>query len=450
MHESFGARLRQQREERQIDLVAISEQTKIKLPLLEALERDDVSQWPAGIFRRAYVRTYAQFIGLDPDVIVREFLESHPDPGDVFVMTAAAAAASEEEYARSAATSVRFRTIVDSALGSLGKLRRPAVTPPSTAAVGAAPLAEPVVAQAPEPVPDPPQFEQRIEQGNVAVRPPAEIAAAPLFAVVSNADTSRALVDGTPALVATPVSDDRITVTAAAPARADSAPTADDLGPERTTPRPMPDTVVLDDAGRKEAESTRADQPCAGEIAAQLQTAHDSTLETVARLCTELGRVADHNEVQLLLQDAARVLNATGLIVWLWNESADGLRPALAHGYSDKVLTHLPTVKRDDDNATAAAFRTGVSCEVAAAAATSGALVVPLLMPEGCAGVLAVELQPGMQPTRSLRAIAVLLAAALMQLVDRSEAAYERTRLEATARTVAQLKAPARPMIVRH
>ena len=37
MHESFGARLRQRREERQIDLIAIAEQTKIKLTLLEGL-----------------------------------------------------------------------------------------------------------------------------------------------------------------------------------------------------------------------------------------------------------------------------------------------------------------------------------------------------------------------------------------------------------------------------
>ena len=69
MPESFGARMRQRREERGIDLIAIAEQTKIKLALLEALERDDVSHWPSGIFRRAYIRTYAQFIGLDPDVV---------------------------------------------------------------------------------------------------------------------------------------------------------------------------------------------------------------------------------------------------------------------------------------------------------------------------------------------------------------------------------------------
>src|SRR5438552_10884939 len=83
MPESFGARLRQQRERQQITLTSIAEQTKINVALLEALERDDVSHWPAGIFRRAFIRAYAQAIGADPDPIAREFLEFHPDPLEV-------------------------------------------------------------------------------------------------------------------------------------------------------------------------------------------------------------------------------------------------------------------------------------------------------------------------------------------------------------------------------
>jgi Helix-turn-helix domain len=50
MPESFGARLRQRRERQQIALTSIAEQTKISLSLLEALERDDVSHWPADTF----------------------------------------------------------------------------------------------------------------------------------------------------------------------------------------------------------------------------------------------------------------------------------------------------------------------------------------------------------------------------------------------------------------
>jgi hypothetical protein len=63
-----------------VSLTAIAEDTKINAALLDGLERDDVSRWPGGIFRRAYVRAYAQAIGLEPEAVVREFVQMHPDP----------------------------------------------------------------------------------------------------------------------------------------------------------------------------------------------------------------------------------------------------------------------------------------------------------------------------------------------------------------------------------
>ena len=80
VHESFGARLRRQRERKRVTLSAIAERTKIHQPLLEELERDEVSHWPSGIFRRAFIRAYAEAIGLQPDDVVREFLTVYPDP----------------------------------------------------------------------------------------------------------------------------------------------------------------------------------------------------------------------------------------------------------------------------------------------------------------------------------------------------------------------------------
>jgi transcriptional regulator with XRE-family HTH domain len=79
MEPGFGARLRQQRERQHVELSAIASETKITLSLLEGLERDDVSHWPGGIFRKAFVRAYAQAIGMNPDDVVREFLERYPD-----------------------------------------------------------------------------------------------------------------------------------------------------------------------------------------------------------------------------------------------------------------------------------------------------------------------------------------------------------------------------------
>jgi hypothetical protein len=78
--ESFGSRLRRERERRHIALSTLSANTKISVSLFEGLERDDLSRWPPGIFRRAFIRAYADGIGLDADAIMREFLERFPDP----------------------------------------------------------------------------------------------------------------------------------------------------------------------------------------------------------------------------------------------------------------------------------------------------------------------------------------------------------------------------------
>ena len=88
--DSFGSRLRYERERRQIALKSIAESTKIGITLLEGLERDDVSRWPSGIFRKCFVRSYAEAIGLDSEPIVREFVERYPDPldGDIAPPTA--------------------------------------------------------------------------------------------------------------------------------------------------------------------------------------------------------------------------------------------------------------------------------------------------------------------------------------------------------------------------
>ncbi len=82
MTDSFGARLRREREQRQISLADIADRTKIVATLFESLERDDVSRWPAGIYRRSFMRAYAEAIGLDAVATVREFCERFPDPSE--------------------------------------------------------------------------------------------------------------------------------------------------------------------------------------------------------------------------------------------------------------------------------------------------------------------------------------------------------------------------------
>ena len=76
---SFGSRLKTERERRGIPLKTIAASTKIKESLLVDLERDDVSKWPQGIFRRAFVREYAASIGLPPESVVAEFVALFAD-----------------------------------------------------------------------------------------------------------------------------------------------------------------------------------------------------------------------------------------------------------------------------------------------------------------------------------------------------------------------------------
>src|SRR6476661_1079272 len=119
MPDSFGARMRETRERQQVALSTIAEQTKIKVSLLEALERDDVSQWPSGIFRRAFIRAYAHAIGLEPDVVVREFLDLYPDPAELVEPVPAIAATVDG----SGGAPTRLRYLVASAVGSLSRRR---------------------------------------------------------------------------------------------------------------------------------------------------------------------------------------------------------------------------------------------------------------------------------------------------------------------------------------
>ncbi|NOT25192.1 MAG: helix-turn-helix domain-containing protein [Acidobacteria bacterium] len=77
--DAFGPGLKAERDRRGITLQAIADSTKIGVSLLAALEHNDVSRWPKGIFRRAFVREYVSALGLPPEPIVAEFVRLFPD-----------------------------------------------------------------------------------------------------------------------------------------------------------------------------------------------------------------------------------------------------------------------------------------------------------------------------------------------------------------------------------
>ena len=275
---SFGAALRALRERRAVTLATISEQTKIKESLLEALERDDLSHWPTGLFKRAYVRAYAVAAGLDADDIVQKFLAIYPDP---------------VEPTPPPAPSSRLQNLFGRLIGASEHDSAPAgSTPPAPPALPASP--------------------------------------APAF----------------------------------------------------------PDVTGI-----------------------------EAQIVVMAGLCTRLSRAGDRTEIGDVLRDAVKALNAVGMILWISVARSRTMVSVVAEGYPEQILAQLPAVPADADNAIGAAVRSARTQIVAGTSSSTGAIVAPLVTSDGCAGVLAIELQHGAERCESTRGFATILAAQLAAVI---------------------------------
>jgi transcriptional regulator with XRE-family HTH domain len=306
MEMSLGARLRQQREERQVALEDISTKTKIKVALLEGLESDDLSRWPQGIYRRSYVRTYAQAIGLEPDVVLQQFLALYPEPEEEQLLVA-------PESPKRPPTRLRF--LLNAAFGAARQVA---------------------------------------------------------------ADTR----DGHGARL------DHVTR----------------IGPEHVAPVNPQELIesaeALDAANRPDVENVDLPLPFI-----------PPSLTDIADVCTRVGRASRLVHLQPALADAVRMLNAVGAVLWKWESHKAALRPRVSYGYAEDVLARFPLVARDADNAIGVAFRSGNIAVVDGADGETGAIAVPLLGPEGCVGVLALEVRHGDERNDALHAVASIVAA---------------------------------------
>jgi cytoskeletal protein RodZ len=64
---SLGETLRQARLDRGVSLLDAEQETHIRRRYLEALEMEDYAVLPATVYARGFVRTYARYLGLDPE-----------------------------------------------------------------------------------------------------------------------------------------------------------------------------------------------------------------------------------------------------------------------------------------------------------------------------------------------------------------------------------------------
>jgi GAF domain len=156
-------------------------------------------------------------------------------------------------------------------------------------------------------------------------------------------------------------------------------------------------------------------------------------LLSTAQLCGELARVTEGHQLPNLLERAAKVLDASGIIVWVADPSRQTLTPAIAYGYEDKVVARMGNIHRDANNAAAAAYRSAEVRTVAGDSCTKGAVIIPLMTSDGCVGVLSAEMKGGSEKDESSQALATIFASQLATIVATPSAAPATIPVKAAA-----------------
>lgn len=408
MSESFGARLRQQRERHGVALATIAETTKIKSSLLDELERGDLSHWPTGIFRRSYVRAYAQAIGLNPEPVVREFLSLYPDPAEEADAVEAIARTVEGAARRRPPT--RLTYLLTSAMNALPSLRSssPASANDRSNGEGAAGPDEQLAFDLVFPAAT---GGAALEMSGLALQALARDDARPAV---------HESIDGA-------VRDVTITPGAAPAASVDDSRDSDAGGFNEMSLDLHPDPSANAAAPRlTPAEPHDGDHVApAPQVAAMRDhaPASDPTtppLETIADLCTRVAAASSIATIVDVLADAMVLVNGIGVILWVWDADSGTLRPALCYGYPKETLTQLPAVEPAADNAIGAAFRSAQARVVSSDARSTGAIAVPLIASTGCSGVLAAEFRDAAEQRNWARTILTILAAQLATAVATS------------------------------
>lgn len=140
-------------------------------------------------------------------------------------------------------------------------------------------------------------------------------------------------------------------------------------------------------------------------------------IQHLAALCTDLARLSNTTALPEILERTAAALDASGLVLWISDPDGKELVAIAAHGYPDSMLARIGPLGADAENATSAAFRTGLLQTVSAAGGSAGAIAVPLVSPSGCRGVMSAEIRHDAEQQPARLAAASIIAAQLATLV---------------------------------
>jgi hypothetical protein len=189
--------------------------------------------------------------------------------------------------------------------------------------------------------------------------------------------------------------------------------------------------LLLPSGRRREAVAAAA--PSAREVSEEtLSDLHDFGVVAVAKapepalavnlagmasLCGDLARVTDTRSLPALIERAAGILGASGIVLWIADPDGRELSPIVVHGYPPQLANRLGNLARDAENVTASAYRTGLLQTMKGDAISNGAVAAPLVSPAGCVGVMAAEMKDGGEQQESLLAAATIIASQIATLV---------------------------------
>ncbi len=83
MAATIGEQLRLAREQRGIPLREISDETRISIRYLEAIETNDYKRLPGGVFNRSFVKAYARCVGYNEKEAVEAYARHMRELGEV-------------------------------------------------------------------------------------------------------------------------------------------------------------------------------------------------------------------------------------------------------------------------------------------------------------------------------------------------------------------------------
>jgi hypothetical protein len=137
----------------------------------------------------------------------------------------------------------------------------------------------------------------------------------------------------------------------------------------------------------------------------------------MASLCGDLAKVTDTRALPALIERAAGILGASGIVLWIADPDGRELSPIVVHGYPPQLANRFGNLRRDAENVTASAYRTGLLQTMKGDAISNGAVAAPLVSTAGCVGVMAAEMKDGGEQQEELLAAATIIASQIATLV---------------------------------